>query len=126
MEINQPIDLAKVEYMPCDYVEIVARMRDSDSFEVNVPSIQELEMEIKLLKPQKSKRQRIIFGFGEGLPAVNAEYLLEALKGLGQVSTIHVNTLNPCKGPLYIESELGALFLFPVNNETARNGYWIA
>lgn len=126
LEINQPIDLAKVENSTIDYVKLVTDLKSGDLFEVNIPSIQELEIEIKLLRAQKSKKQRIIFGFGEGLPAVNAEYLLGALKGIGQVSTIHMNVLNPCIKPLYIENELGTLFLLPVANPTNNSGYWIA
>jgi hypothetical protein len=75
---------------------------------VELPTVAELKSYIKIEKAKKPPV--IIWDFGENLPAVNAEYLLNILEILPGA----VGSSNGLKSPLYFEAKQGAGLLFPV------------
>ena len=88
----------------------------------NVPTIKELKA---LITEDKAKRKAnklktnipIRYDFGDGLPMVDAEYLLDMLTLLGEDCEIYHNVYRPMLGVIYIKSDKGDGILMPVRKD---------
>lgn len=86
---------------------------------LTLPSAAELRAYIKTEKARlKAKKDKsiVIYDFGEGLPAVNAEYLLTALEILPGC-TATASKQYPTKRAIYFESEAGTGCVCPIRKE---------
>lgn len=99
----QPIDLDRI---------ITTNLGDV----LNLPTVPELKAYIKTEKARKKaikEKSAPLWDFGEALPAVNAEYLLNALELLpGAVAT--ASKQRPTLRAIYLKSEYGDGALLPV------------
>lgn len=77
---------------------------------LNKPTLAELKLYIKLKKMENKankKNDNIIFDFGDKLPAVNAEFLLDVYQALGNDFNIYCGENQPETTPLWIKSDDG-------------------
>ena len=79
---------------------------------LELPTVSELKAYIKITKaePGRTRGERVLYDFGEGLPAVNASYLLDMLELLPGCRA----TWKSCKDPIYFISDTGDGVLLPV------------
>ena len=83
---------------------------------LKLPELSELRAYIKTKKAElKAKKDKsiVIYDFGEGLPAVNAEYLLTALELLPGC-TATTSKLRPLTNCIYFESSSGDGVICPI------------
>lgn len=88
----------------------------NDGEPLDLPSLAELRAYIKTEKAElKAKKDKsiVVYDFGEGLPAVNAEYLLTALELLPGC-TATASKLRPLLNCIYFESSDGDGVICPV------------
>jgi len=134
LEINNPIDLPplsediKAEYYFKAY-EIIKEARQKDSYDLEIPSVQELRAGIKITrskmpaKEKRSKKSFVITLIDEGL-TLNAQYLLEMSEALGGVKTIKVPVNYKGNEPVYAENDIGVGLILPIKNTDRPKGYW--
>lgn len=80
-----------------------------------LPSRNEVKAHITIKNAQRMTRKKegVMWEFGEGLPAVNAEYLLDTLMAFPDAQA-YVYESKPTLGPLFFESSHGDAILLPV------------
>ena len=98
--------------------ETIFSHKYENDVELSVPAIGELKANIADEKA-KHKKGCIVYRFGENLPAVNAEYLLEALKVFG--TDAHISTKYGKYNMVYIESEIGDCGICAVKVDETTN-----
>ena len=103
--------------MPCkntnglpDYIYCLNNARENNGAAVNLPTIAELTAYIKERKAEKVKH--ISYDFGEGLPLVNAQYLLEIITLIPDAACI-TSKKSPLTSALYFKSAAGEGLLLP-------------
>lgn len=134
LEINDPIELPILpgDIESKDYLKaykVVEEAKQKDTYDLEIPSIQELKAEIKILKSQMSVKERkskkvAITLIDKGL-TLDAQYLLEISEALGGVEIIKVLVNSKGIEPVYTENEIGTGLILPVRNINKRlKGYW--
>lgn len=91
---------------------------DRHTVPVELPSVSDLTATIKIAKAawtgKKSEYSPLPWSFGEGLPAVNPEYLLDMLVALPDCKAFAVPGRSAYKSPLYFIADNGDGLLLPV------------
>ena len=124
--ITEPVELA-AEYtgtgLDNPAVKFASKIDASDyTRELPVPTAADLKI---IITDQKAKNKAskskckvpAIYDFGDGLPAVNAEYLLDVINLYGENVKLTAAASN--LSPIFIESETGDGLLFPVKKPAA-------
>lgn len=108
--------------MPCkntnglpDYNYCLNNARENNGATVHLPTVAELTAFIKERKAEKIKH--ISYDFGDGLPLVNAQYLLEIITLIPDAVCI-TSAKNPLAGSLYFKSKAGEGLLLPERKRT--------
>lgn len=120
VRINTPLGLEKIPagVDPLDLERLIfdnARLNMGDALEL--PTIAELKAYIKIKKAEN--KTGVIWDFGENLPAVNAQYLLDVLEALpGAVAT--PSSRRPFVTAIYFTSDNGDGALLPIRKETIK------
>lgn len=97
------------------YIRFIDNARENNGIAVNLPTIAELAAYIKERKAAKDKY--IYYDFGEGLPLVGAQYLLEIITLLPDAVCI-TSARDTLIKPLYFKGEAGEGLLLPVRKGT--------
>ena len=113
--LNEPLPLperpADLKYI--NYPAFLEPAIQSRSERLEAPEASKLSAHIKIVKPTLPKGGVVKWDFGDGLPMVNAQYLLELLALLPGAS-LYCTGKNPLISPIYFESESGDGVLMPV------------
>ena len=134
LEINEPIELPPISkdikrenyFNAC---KVIKEAKQKDTYDLEIPPVQELKAEIKILRSQMSVKERKIKGVAitltdKGL-TLNAQYLLEMSEALGGVETIKVPVNSKGIEPIYAENDIGTGLILPIRNTDKRlKGYW--
>lgn len=134
LEINTPIELPSLpdDIKIKDYLkvsEVIKEAKQKETYDLEIPSIQELRTEIKILrskmsaKEKKSKKAVAITLIDKGL-TLNAQYLLEMSEALGGVKIIKVPVNSKGNEPVYAENDIGLGLILPIRNTDRPKGYW--
>lgn len=118
VRLHNPLPTEKIHTneMPIDLGRIVNSAKDNAGARLNLPSVAELKAHIKFQKAVKKanrNRDAITYEFGDNLPAVNAEYLLNMLELLPECKARAAKN-SPLLGTIYFEAEAGDGVLLPV------------
>ncbi len=121
IRINTPIDLPAAP-VPCtlDIDRIFEDARRNATTPLETPTLGELKTYIKLKKAENkakygkgANKETILWDFGEGLPVVNAVYLLDILTAFPDATiTCYIMT-----APLYFSHADGDAILLPVRRK---------
>lgn len=133
LEINEPIELPPLpkEIESKDYFKaykVIKGAKQKETYDLEIPSVQELKAEIKILKSQmtaKEKRTKkvAVTLIDKGL-TLDAQYLLEISEALGGIKTIKVPVKSKGNEPVYAENDIGVGLILPIKNTNALKGYW--
>lgn len=117
-----PTESIPADTMPLNIAEVVENGRQNMGKVLSLPSIPELKAHIKTgkvaIKVNKSG-DRVEYDFGEGLPLVNAEYLLDMLELLPGCKATAAK-YSPGLGAIYFQSDGGDGVLLPVRRNAAK------
>ena len=108
--------------MPMSIAEVVENGRRNMGEVLSLPTIPELKAHIKIGKVTNkfnNRGDRVEYDFGEGLPLVNAEYLLDMLELLPGC-TATAAKYSPHLGAIYFEAEGGDGILLPVRRDAEK------
>lgn len=113
--LNEPLPLPeRPEGLECiNHLAILEPARNGRGQQLEAPDVKELRAHIKAVKPTLPKGGVVKWDFGEGLPMVNAQYLLDMLTLLPGAA-LYCTGKNPLISPIYFESESGDGVLMPV------------
>ena len=113
--LNEPLPLperpADLQYI--NYPAFLEPARNGRGERLEAPDVKALSAYIKTIKPTLPKGGVVKWDFGEGLPMVDAQYLLELL-ALLPGAALYCTGKNPLISPIYFESESGDGVLMPV------------
>lgn len=113
--LNEPLPLperpADLQYI--NYPAFLEPARNGRGQQLEAPDVKELRAHIKTVKPTLPKGGVVKWDFGDGLPMVDAQYLLELL-ALLPGAALYCTGKNPLISPIYFESESGDGVLLPV------------
>lgn len=134
LEINEPIDLPPVsdDIESSNYFKIykiIENARQKDTYDLEIPSVQELRANIKITKSKMSAKEKknnksvAITLIDKGL-TLNAQYLLEMSEALGGIKTIKVPVNSTGREPVYAENDIGVGLILPIKNADRPKGYW--
>lgn len=113
--LNEPLPLPeRPEGLECiNHLAILEPARNGRGQRLEAPDVKELRAHIKMVKPTLPKGGVAKWDFGDGLPMVDAQYLLELL-ALLPGAALYCTGENPLISPIYFESESGDGVLLPV------------
>ena len=113
--LNEPLPLPeRPEGLECiNHLAILEPARNGRGQQLEAPDVKELRAHIKTVKPTLPKGGVVKWDFGEGLPMVNAQCLLDMLTLLPGAA-LYCTGKNPLISPIYFESESGDGVLMPV------------
>ena len=123
VRLHNPLPTEEIppEALPMDLSGIINGAKENMGAELILPSIAELKAHIKIQKAvKKSNKDRnpVTYDFGENLPAVNAEYLMDMLELLPECKA-RAAKHKPLIGLIYFEAEAGDGALCPVRKAVA-------
>lgn len=117
-----PTETIPAGTMPMNVSNIVESDRRNMGEVLSLPTIPDLKAHIKIGKVTNkfnNRGDRVEYDFGEGLPLVNAEYLLDMLELLpGCTATAAKH--RPELSPIYFEADGGDGILLPVRRDAAK------
>lgn len=109
-DAQTPLDLAKV--FPCD-------LNDRHAFAL--PTAADVRAHIKTERAKNGRKAVVLWDFGDDMPAVNAQYLLNALTVLPSASQVYMaDGAARYVSPLYIQSGDGEALILPVLTDAKR------
>lgn len=113
--LNEPLPLPeRPEGLECiNHLAILEPARNGRGQRLEAPDVKDLRAHIKTVKPTLPKGGVVKWDFGDGLPMVDAQYLLELL-ALLPGAALYCTGKNPLVSPIYFESESGDGVLLPV------------
>lgn len=133
LEINEPIELPSVaeDIKSENYFKaykVIEDVKQKDTYDLEIPSVQELKAEIKILRSQMTAKEKRIKKVAvtlidKGL-TLDAQYLLEISEALGGIKTIKVPVKSKGNEPVYAENEISTGLILPVRNTDKPKGYW--
>ncbi len=114
--LNEPLPLPeRPEGLECiNHLAILEPARNGRGQRLEAPDVKELRAHIKTVKPTLPKGGVVKWDFGDGLPMVDAQYLLDMLTLLPGAA-LYCTGKNPLISPIYFESESGDGVLLPVS-----------
>lgn len=95
------------------FIVVLQSAINSRSERLEAPEASKLSAYVKMVKPTLPKDGAAKWDFGDGLPMVDAQYLLDMLTLLPG-ATLYCTGKNPLISPIYFESESGDGVLLPV------------
>lgn len=112
--LNEPLPLPeRPEGLECiNHLAILEPARNGRGQRLEAPDVKELRAHIKTVKPTLPKGGVVKWDFGDGLPMVDAQYLLELL-ALLPGAALYCTGTNSLVSPIYFESESGDGVLMP-------------
>lgn len=109
-DAQTPLDLAKV--FPCD-------LNDRHAFAL--PTAADVRAHIKTERAKNGRKAVVLWDFGDDMPAVNAQYLLNALTVLPSASQVYMaDGAARYVSPLYIQSGDGEALILPVLTDAKK------
>ncbi len=134
LEINEPIELPPIseDIKSENYFKaykFIKEVKQKETYDLEIPSAQELKAEIKILRSQMSAKEKKINKVAvtlidKGL-TLDAQYLLEISEALGGIKIIKVPVNSKDNELVYAENEIGTGLILPVRNTDKRlKGYW--
>lgn len=130
IRLNTPLDLPEPEQKmpngepPVNVKDCYPRNTECDP--LPLPSIGELKAYIKAQKAEQKARgiraseRRAVWDFGEGLPMVNAEYLLDAMEALPGCK-LYASAERPMVSPITVAAESGDGLILPIRKVENTN-----
>lgn len=121
--INGTIETVKIpdDCKPFDIGKMIEISTDTMTAHT-VPIVSALKSEIKIAKASAghTKYKRVVFCFGENMPTVNAEFLVDFVNCFG----------NKCfytdkKQPIYFQNEIGTGLILPIKSELKERGFYL-
>lgn len=127
LEINNPIELPALDEntTQCKCMNIIKQAKRYDTYRFIIPSLDEMKEQIRILKKNKKRNQRILLSLGDGCYTVNAEYLFEMSEALGGVDAVYINKKSRKTHPLYLESDIGTAYILPCTATDSKEGYFL-
>lgn len=121
---SEPLPLPEMpeKEKPIDAARIVDPAADNAGATLEAPAAADLRVYIKTEKAQKKAsrdRSAALYDFGEGLPAVNAQYLLDVLEMFPD-AVLTASARRPLFNAIYIRSEHGDGVILPVKKEAQK------
>lgn len=113
MRITEKFDFPEWKNAP-DINRFLEQAKQNCGERLTAPSAAELK---NLIRQAKAAKQKPYYDFGDGLPMVNAEYLLTLVQGLGDV-TITAAANKTETSALYLNSNIGDAILMPTHKSS--------
>ena len=119
---------AKTEPEKLDLDHIISFSRKNDGAKLTLPTVGELKAAIKVhdaeeraRKAKAKDRTTLTWDFGDGLPGVQANYLLNLLELLPGCTATAAST-NPVLGAIYFQAEgVGEGILMPIRKQSKKS-----
>lgn len=109
MRITEKFDFPEWKNAP-DINRFFEQAKQNDGERLTAPSAAELK---NLIRQAKVAKQKPCYDFGDGLPMVNAEYLLTLTQAIGEF-TITAAANKTETSALYLNSNIGDAILLPI------------
>lgn len=125
IRVNEPLDLPAAP-VPCtlDIEGLIANAKSTSTTKLTMPPLGELKgfiavskAENKAMNAGRANKEPITWDFGEGFPAVDANYLLDILTVFPEASA----SCGGINNPIYFSHDAGDALLLPVKSREKLN-----